>query len=342
MELENMPLNDTCQECDYSERLKQFRRGKDLVYGKERIKSYKLYGLVDEHNPYDPDKLTYIYSLFLWNLRELVRSSNFKVNWLKPNQLVTATKGIFWDWNNKNELEDSINDVEKNGMHFPIFTLPKGIPHNQIDIPSNMENLYNAYNGNHRIDILRYMNNVSEVFTLEIPEFCEKSCTGFKYTPLVYDKDGNSDFGKQKLKEPVKLFHLRYCNDEMKIDYSNYDKVENYDIPLCEGVDLIDVTDYQFAFRILQEFQNVLEYPLKYLNDINMYPVDIKLRSKIFETRENWDKFTYNGLCPMKFNPLCIISDLSRATCNLAICCCYCDHIDGCQNVCAISKTVKR
>ena len=37
MELENMPLNDTCQECDYSERLKQFRRGKDLVYGKERI-----------------------------------------------------------------------------------------------------------------------------------------------------------------------------------------------------------------------------------------------------------------------------------------------------------------
>lgn len=356
--MDEIKMNSSCNSCDYTERLAQFKRGKDLVYGKHVIESYKYYNLLKD-GEVDINKASYMYGLFVFNLKTLADAGIFKINWLRPHEMVYATKGVFWDWTNKDEFNTMLDTVlHLNGFYFPIFTLPKGVPHNQIEPPDNMESLYNAYNGNHRIDIAQYIESyggfdsdkyMTSIFgyhsllTVEIPEFCEKSCTGFKYTPLVYDANGPVGIPEDQMFEPIKLFHLRYCSDEMKIDVRNYKK-ENWDLPICQGVDLIEVSDYQFAFRILQEFQNVLEYPLTYYyknakenNIMKPFLSDITRMMKIFSTPEIWNAFKVTEDkkgCPCQIFPICIVDSLVRTDCDLQLCCDLCDHAEDCKNKC--------
>ena len=88
--------------------------------------------------------------------------------------------------------------------------------------------------------------NLNEVLIIEIPIFCEKSCTGFKYTPIDY-RVGNK-LTSYKLKKPVNLYHLSYLEDEMKMYYTNPIK------EIDDGIVLLNVDDYNTAFRILTEF----------------------------------------------------------------------------------------
>lgn len=349
-------LNNHCNTCDYTEFIKQYKRdNKNLVYGKSRIRSYEYYDLI-QNDTVNIDKVSYIYTLFLYNLKVLVESGVFKINMLAPHDIITATQGVFWNWSNNEEMEECIRSViDSKGFYFPIFTLPKGVPNNQIDIPENMENLYNTYNGNHRLCVAQYIEAygafdgstwITNVFgqdkllTIEIPEFCEKSCTGFKYTPLIYDANGPTDPDMAHLLEnPVELFHLNRCSEEMKIDISRYFR-EDWDIPLCRGVDLVRVKDYQFAFRILQEFQNVLEYPLTYYYHINhTLPESILHKMRIVNDYECWKTNTFvnssgKSDCPLMEFPICIPDSLVRSKCDLSLCCRLCNNRESCSNKC--------
>lgn len=365
--MNDIKMNNTCNSCDYTERLAQFKIGKDLVYGKHVIESYKYYDLIN-NGEVDENKVSYLYSLFLYNLKILTDAGIFKINWLKPHEMVYATKGVFWDWTNEEEYAEMLSCVIQNhGFYFPIFTLPKGIPNNQITPPENMKSLYNAYNGNHRIDIAQYIESYGgfdgdtyltnifgyhKLLTIEIPEFCEKSCTGFKYTPLVYDINGPVGLPEYQQFDPIRLFHLRYCSDEMKIDILNYEK-ESWDIPLCNGIDVVDVRDYQFAFRILQEFQNVLEYPLTYYhkkskgmhNDITTLPISIIDNMKVISKPELWNEFKSSESksgCPCQIFPICTVDSLVRIKCELQLCCSLCNKVDDCENRCKFYTKSKK
>ena len=351
-------FNETCNACDYTERVAQFKRGKNLVYGKHRIDSYQYYNLVDNNETIHMGKVEYIYALFLYNLKVLTDVGIFKVNWLNPDVLLPATEGAFWSWNDKAELDEALESFSEYGFYFPIFTLPKGIPHNQIEIPENMAELYNAYNGNHRIDVLKKAKERIKSFddlvyngtvmTIEIPPFCEKSCTGFKYTPLVYDINGPVNIPEDQIFEGIQLFHLNRCEDEMKIDLLKYEKI-CYDIPLCTGVDVVKVQDYQLAFRILQEFQNVLEYPLTlYYKKNKSFTESFARTINILNDREYWNNFSvydWNNriTCPMNLMAICMAGDISRKeNCSIQACCVYCSHNENCPNRCNFSKNKER
>ena len=356
---DSMNFNETCNFCDYTERIAQFKRGKNLVYGKHRIDSYQYYDLINETGAINVDKIEYIYSLFLYNLKVLTDAGIFKVNWLQPEELIPATEGAFWSWNDDEELNTAIKSYCEYGFYFPIFTLPKGIPHNQIEIPENMNNLYNAYNGNHRISVLHeapkripcFKEDIIDecgVMTIEIPPFCEKSCTGFKYTPLKYNADGPINIPELQKFNPIPLFHLNKCNIEMKIDLLEYEKI-CYDIPLCDGVDVVNVCDYQLAFRILQEFQNVLEYPLTaYYKEYNALPLRFGDMCNMVNHKDHWDNFQvfdWNGkvVCPLVNYAICMAGDISRKeNCAIMACCVYCNHNVDCPNRCVYSKNKER
>ena len=362
-------MNNTCNVCDYTERLAQFRRGDNLVYGKERVNSYKKYDLIypessdDNGKPkwcHNIDKIEHIYSLFLYNLKVLSDAGIFKIRFIEPTNLVYATKGVFWDWTDKKEFDKMKLCVETYGLYFPIFVLPEGIPHNQID-DIDITGKYNAYNGNHRIDIVQtiYKDNRDkfiEVFNgdqllcVEIPQFCEKSCTGFKYTPIRYDSNGPVDIPEYQQFDPINLFMLRHTNsdDEMKIDLAEYHRT-NFDIPLCGGIDVVAVKDYQVAFRILQSFQNVLEYPLtSYYDKHNSMPEQIIPKFKVINSPKSWsdfsiDTYTNKIVCPCTTSDgvMCHALEVPRnMDCNLGICCQLCAEINTCNRTCYLSNAV--
>lgn len=326
-------MNETCN-CDYLERIKQLRQStSNKLYGKNELNSYKKYNLINKSTePYEFDliKLERLYILFKYNM--ITCSKIFKPLWVSPSELIYATKGKIWDWNNEDEFNESLKSVRDCGLYFPIFTLDKGIPHNQIDI-DDIGNKYNSYNGNHRVDIIQELNKrygiYEKVLIYIIPEFCEKSCTGFRYSEIDFNKELPDLVKNHFIEEEIgslKLFHLSYVEDEMKM----------YNLPTIEknfydGIDYVEVFDYQTAFRILQEFQNVLEVPLTYFYKINKKLPD-NIDTKMFNNKEIFDL----SLCQYKSTvDTCILLDKMRyETCSLMICCKYCYHREECLNKC--------
>lgn len=333
-----------------------------LVYGRKQILSYKNYNLItptETGTEVNTERVSYLYKLFLYNLKALTDAGIFKVNYLYPHELLCDTKGIYWDWTNELEFDNMIIcTTHSHGFYFPIFTLPKGITHKQDYIPDNMENLYSIYDGNHRIDVAQYIEsyggNNADIFltsifgsnkllTIEIPVFCEEACDEFKYSLLKYDINGPLNMPSEWLfKEPVKLFYLRYCADEMNIDILNYEK-ECWDTTLCRGVDLIEVRDYQLAYRILQMFQNVLEYPLTYYYDIEKeLPREILADMQVVNNPDSWKAFKYKNIfkesCPCCESLNCMIDNLIKPYCKTQLCCKACDFKDTCETKCRFCK----
>ena len=271
--------------CDFTNRMKDLESGKPISYGKALLTSDEKYNLWNkETDEFDIEKIIYLYNLFKENIKRL--KDDFIHSWVSPNDLLYATKGKIWDWTSEEEYEYTKESIEKCGMYFPIFVLPKGILHNQICSFEEMEYLkslqkYNSYNGNHRIDVIQHL-PMEEVLIIEIPLFCEKSCTGFKYTPIDYRR--KNKLTSYKLKQSLSLYHLSHLEDEMKMYYTNpIEKIE-------EGIVVLDVDDYNTAFRILTEFQNALEPPLtRYYQLYHNLPNGIDC--DCFNKKEEWLKY---------------------------------------------------
>lgn len=276
--------------CDYLNRLDDLKSGQPISYGKALLTSDEKYNLWNKkNNIFNIDKIIYLYELFKYNLKVLLK--DFPYHWVNPNELLYTTKGKIWDWTSEEEYELVKESILNYGVYFPIFVLPKGLLHNQICSLEQMKeleklNLYNSYNGNHRIDVLQHLYNeqklYDKVLIIEIPPYCEKSCTGFKYTPIDY-RTGNR-LTKYKLQQPVELYHLSYLEDEMKMYYVNHtDEIQ-------PGVVKLLVDDYNTAFRILTEFQNALEPPLtKYYELYHRLPDG--LNCDCFNQEEAWNDF---------------------------------------------------
>lgn len=271
--------------CDFTNRMKDLESGKPISYGKALLTSDEKYNLWNkETDEFDIEKIVYLYNLFKENIKRL--KNDFIHSWISPNDLLYATKGKIWDWTSEEEYEYTKESIEKCGMYFPIFVLPKGILHNQICSFEEMEYLkslqkYNSYNGNHRIDVIQHL-PIEKVLIIEIPLFCEKSCTGFKYTPIDYRR--KNKLTSYKLKQSLNLYHLSHLEDEMKMYYTNpIEKIE-------EGIVVLDVDDYNTAFRILTEFQNALEPPLtRYYQLYHRLPDGINC--DCFNKKEEWLKY---------------------------------------------------
>lgn len=273
--------------CDFTNRMKDLQSGKAISYGKALLTSDEYYSLWNkETNTFNIEKIIFLYNLFKENIKTL--KEDFVHSWISPNSLLYATKGKIWDWTSQEEYERTKESIQKYGMYFPIFVLPRGILHNQICSLEEMEylkslNKYNSYNGNHRIDVVQDL-KLPEVLIIEIPLFCEKSCTGFKYTPIDYRL--KNKLTSYKLKKPVQLYHLSFLEDEMKMYNVDLIVKEN----LTDGVKLLEVDDYNTAFRILTEFQNALEPPLtKYYELYNKLPEGIDC--DCFNKKEEWIKY---------------------------------------------------
>lgn len=279
-------MNMSCEtNCDFTNRMKDLKSGKPISYGKALLISDEYYSLWDKKtDSFNLEKIVFLYNLFKENIKRL--KEDFPHSWTSPNNLLYATKGKIWDWTSKEEYEMTKESIEKCGMYFPIFVLPRGILHNQICSLEEMARLqslqkYNSYNGNHRIDVIQHM-DLNEVLIIEIPIFCEKSCTGFKYTPIDY-RIGNK-LTSYKLKKPLNLYHLSYLEDEMKMYYVNPIK------EIESGIVLLDVDDYNTAFRILTEFQNALEPPLtRYYQLYKKLPDGIDCNC--FNNKKDWENY---------------------------------------------------
>lgn len=272
--------------CDFTNRMKDLESGKPISYGKALLTSDEPYFLWDKKtDTFNMDRILYLYSLFKENIKIL--KEDFPHKWVHPTELLYATKGKIWDWTTEEEFIITKNSIEEYGMYFPLFVLPQGILHNQICSLEEMKYLeslqkYNAYNGNHRIDVLQHLNNIEEVLIIQIPLFCEKSCTGFKYTPIDYRS--KNKLTSYKLKQPVSLFHLSHTEKEMKMYHVQPKKI------LEDGVAILEVDDYNTAFRILTAFQNVLEPPLtRYYQLYNKLPEG--LDCDCFNIKKEWEKY---------------------------------------------------
>lgn len=271
--------------CDFTNRMKDLESGKPISYGKALLTSDEHYSLWDKTtDTFNLEKIIFLYNLFKENIKKL--QEDFPHSWVSPNDLLYATKGKIWDWTSEEEYNYTKESIEKCGMYFPIFVLPKGILHNQICSLEEMNYLqslqkYNSYNGNHRIDVLQH-SDINEVLIIEIPLFCEKSCTGFKYTPIDYRV--KNKLTSYKLKKSVDLYHLSYLEQEMKMFHTS--PKENID----NGVVLLAVDDYNTAFRILTEFQNALEPPLtRYYQLYHKLPEG--LDCACFNIKKEWEKY---------------------------------------------------
>lgn len=271
--------------CDYTNRMADLKSGKEISYGKALLTSDEKYSLWNKTtDTFNEEKIVFLYNLFKENVKKL--KEDFPHSWVHPNDLLYATKGKIWDWTSQEEYEFTKESIEKCGMYFPIFVLPKGILHNQICSLEEMIQLqslqkYNSYNGNHRIDVVQNL-PISEVLIIEIPLFCEKSCTGFKYTPIDYRV--KNKLTSYKLQKKLNLYHLSYLEDEMKMFYTT-PKQE-----IEDGVVVLEVDDYNTAFRILTEFQNALEPPLtRYYKLYKKLPEG--LNCDCFNIKKEWEKY---------------------------------------------------
>lgn len=273
--------------CDYENRINDLNQSDSLLYGKRQLTSYAYYELWDRQtNIFKLSQLTRMYEMFKTNMHIL--SKDFVPRWVEVDQLLYATKGLIWDWTNEDEELKTQNSILKAGMYFPIFTLPQGVLHNQLTNFTEIEklkskNLFNAYNGNHRIDAIQSLALKGlydqKVLIYEIPEVCQKSCTGFKYD--LIDHDISNPLTNFKLKKPLYLYNLSFTNNEMKIvNLPIIEKVES-------GIHLVKVDDLNTAFRIVTAFQNVLEVPLtKYYEINNQLPKGID--NKEFNDKKRW------------------------------------------------------
>ena len=270
--------------CDFNNRMEDLKSGKPISYGKALLTSDEYYSLWDKNtDTFDLEKIKRLYNFFKENIKRL--KNDFPHSWTSPDNLLYATKGKIWDWTSEEEYLYTKESIEKCGMYFPIFVLPKGILHNQICSFEEMLYLqslqkYNAYNGNHRIDVLQN-SDINEVLIIEIPLFCEKSCTGFKYTPIDYRV--KNKLTSYKLKQPLELYHLSFLEQEMKM-FHTAPKEE-----IEDGVVILNVDDYNTAFRILTEFQNALEPPLtRYYQLYHTLPSGIDCAC--FNLKKEWEK----------------------------------------------------
>lgn len=322
-----------CTNCDWAERIKQLQsiKPEEKLYGKAMLKSHEYYNLENINDIYTNKNtivnINRLYCMFVYNLLELLRNDIFEYKWVEPEELLPASKGKIWDWNSQEEKDEVISSIGKYGVYFPIFTLRKGVLHNQIEeLPEYIyKNKYNSYNGNHRIDAIQSIKNYGKVLIIIIPEFCEKSCTGFRYTNIDYiDIDNLPEMVSNHIinnGKTISLYHLTKLEQEMKM----HNLITEYK-ELYPGVDMINCFDYQCAFRILQEFQNVLEVPFtKYYNlHKNLYPFDTNFSifndESIFKDALNENKCLYyckDTLC-------CYLSNSKYRKCDKAICCKNC------------------
>lgn len=333
--------------CDFRERLKQLQSvpPKQMIYGKKKLESHLKYDLINDDNSVNTSKLSVMYDMFKYNILQVIKAGLFEWAWVDPDDIITATKGKIWGWSNDKEKEFTKNSIETFGLHFPIFTLPLGIPHNQIDeIPEDItKNLYNSYNGNHRIDAIQELHREGrynkKVLIIIIPPFCEKSCTGFRYTPIDYQSDRIPDMVLEHPTQTVTMFHLRFLEDEMHI-YNM--PTEHFNV--WDGIDVVNVIDYQAAFRILQEFQNALEIPLlevdKDIQGTGPHNLESSTYGKYFSfegfiDKEIFDKFINMDECLFtSFVDTCNIRPLDNRMCSKPICCKICPK--ECYSRCTI------
>lgn len=275
--------------CDVNNRLNELLSGKPIQYGKARLENDKPYKLWDrETNEFNEEKIIKLYEYFKFNLLTLIKTKNFEYKYVNPDELLVATKGKIWDWTNDKEKEDCIQNIKQYGLNFPIFTLPQGELHNQIVPLKQLKELkklnkYNSYKGNHRIEALQEIYHQTgepkEVLIIIIPPYCEKSCTGFQFTPIDYNKE--NELTNYKLKTPVKLYHTIYNEDLMKISNMAY-------LSEADGIAFVNVDDYNTAFRILMEFQYLLTAPLtSYYNIYKSYPEGFN--DKLFNDKQSWE-----------------------------------------------------
>lgn len=336
------------ENCDLMARLEQLRdTTKEKLYGKNILENEYIKRLCwknkDGEYEFDTAKIERLYALFRYNIDTLVKHDIFEMKMLKVTDLITATAKKIWDWNSEEEKMECVQSILDCGVYFPIFVLPKGIAHNQVGISGDIDakiikdvGLYNSYNGNHRIDALQYINKnhkarqnnkTLKTNVLIIPPYCEKCCTGFNYTPLDYCLELPSIATEHTLDNligDVKLFHIITCNKDMKM----------YNIPthtrdVYPDIDYVYAIDYQMCFRILQEFQNVLEVPLTmYYRRYGKLPdgIDTSWCNPHLQG-EHFNK------CPYK-SPVdtCFILGTER-NCSLLICCEAC-HKDDCKGRC--------
>lgn len=266
--------------CDTKDRL----NNEKIVYGKKMLTSHRNYKLWNEENhTFNVENINTLYEMFIYNM--IVATKCFETRWVDPKDLITTSKRLIWDWTDNKEKLDTAEDILNNGVYFPIFTLDKGKLHNQILKEEEMKelaskNLYNSYNGNHRIDVMHYWQEKGEwdkdVLIYIIPDFCEKSCTGFKYTPID-DQDESNKLKSYRMPNSLKMIHLNRVEHEMK--YTNWKKEEI----VKPGISIVEVDNYNAAFRIMTEFQNVLEQPLvHYYKKYRELPDYVLRHSKFF------------------------------------------------------------
>ena len=281
------------ENCDLKDVLKpEDKDGEKIVFGKRMLTSHRNYDLWNEEdNTFNVENIENLYTLFIVNMELL--TEHFNTEWVDPKEIITTTKELIWDWTDDEERMRTAEDILNNGVYFPIFTLDRGLVHNQIlseeeinELKAN--NLYNSYNGNHRIDVMHYWQEQGkwdrDVLIYIIPEFCQKSCTGFKYTPID-DHDNTNPLVQQKLKAPVILYHLDRVEHEMKV--TNWRKRKEFFI---DGVSEVMVDNYNVAFRIMTEFQNVLEQPLvNYYKTYGKLPDRIARMNGIFNNKKIFD-----------------------------------------------------
>ena len=283
-------MSESCN-CDYQARLDDLKRKGKIVYGKKILPSYKPYELWNENtDTFDIDKINKLYMLFKYNMA--IVSKYFRPIWVEPEELLVTTKTMIWDWTSQEELEMTANSIETFGVYLPIFVLPKGMLHNQICDKDEMDrlksiNLYNSYNGNHRIDAIQYLKKNGrfnkKVLVYEIPPFCEKSCTGFRYTRIDHNEE--NELTNHKFEEPIIMSHLYYLEDEMKMYNLKTFYKDN-------GISSVVVDNYNTAFRIMTEFQNALEPPLtRYFEIYGKLPDGFD--NKYFNDYDIWVKNQY-------------------------------------------------
>lgn len=275
--------------CDINNRMNELLSGKPIQYGKARLENDIPYGLWDrETNEFNVNKIIDLYDYFKYNLLTLIITNNFEYKYVRPDELLVATKGKIWDWTSQEEKEETIESIKTCGLNFPIFTLPQGELHNQVVGLKELKELkklnkYNSYKGNHRIEALQEIYSSTgkpqEVLIIIIPPYCEKSCTGFQFTPIDYTKENG--LREYKLREPVMLYHTIYSEDLMKMRNIKYESQR-------DGIAQVILDDYNTAFRILMEFQYLLTTPLtEYYKTYKRYPEGLDMR--LFNDRAQWE-----------------------------------------------------
>lgn len=283
------------ENCDLKDVLKtEDKVGEKIVYGKRMLTSHRNYNLWnEERNIFNIRNMERMYGRFLDNMIDV--AAVFKTKWVNPNQLLTTSKQLIWDWTDNEEKMKTAKDILENGVYFPIFTLDKGLLHNQIITEEEADvlktkNLYNSYNGNHRIDVMHYWQEQGkwdkEVLIYIIPEFCQKSCTGFKYD-FIDDHDETNPLVQYKLPHPMRMYHLDRLEHEMKV--SNWREREEVE----PGLSIVMVDNYNVAFRIMTEFQNALEAPLvNYYKTYGNHPWFIEPLGAVFNDKELFEECT--------------------------------------------------